>query len=281
MTEFALVERSLVILGASMGAGITGAMFGLGGGIVIVPVLTLFLKIDIRSALGASVISVLANSCSSSPAYLRHGLSNLRLAFFLEPWNALGALSGAFLVGILEDRSLFGIYGTVLFFAMGATILHPRNMEIRQFYAPKNLWAERMKLSGSFEENGKQKAYVVNRLSLGSFLFYWAGMIGGLLGSGAGMINVPALHLVMKIPYKVAVATSTLIIGITATMTASVFLFRGEIDPRIAGPVVLGVILGTAIGSRLLRKLPSSILKFAFIGVMFWVSLQMLYKAVK
>lgn len=281
MTELALVERSFVILGASIGAGITGAMFGLGGGAVIVPVLTLWLKIDIRSAMGASIISVLANSCASSPAYLRHGLSHLRLAFFLEPWVALGALSGAFLMGVLGDRSLFGIYGTVLFFAMGATILHPHDMEIKQLYAPKNSWVERMRLTGTFKENGKKKVYAVSRLPLGLFLFYVAGLIGGLLGSGAGMIKVPSLHLVMGIPYKVAVATCTLIIGITAAMTASVFLFRGQIDPQIAGPVVLGVILGTTIGSRLLRKLPSSILKYAFIGVMFWVSLEMLFKAVR
>jgi uncharacterized membrane protein YfcA len=252
---------TLITFAISTVAGVLGSLLGLGGGIIVVPALTLLLRIDIRYAIGASIVSVIATSSGAAAAYVRERMTNLRVAMFLELGTTTGALSGAYAAGWLGGRWLYIIFGVM----MGYSAF------------------DRLRLHGSYFDPavGREISYRVTHTKLGLVLMYGAGVVSGLLGIGSGALKVPAMDLAMRMPIKTSTATSNFMIGVTADATAGVYFARGDIDPFVAAPVAVGVLLGATLGSRLLGKLQSSRIRLLFVAVLLWISAQMLWKGMK
>jgi uncharacterized protein len=267
------------VLAFSVGAGLLGSLLGLGGGIILVPVLTLVLKVDIRYAVGASIVSVIATSSGAAAAYVRDRMANLRVAMFLELATTAGALTGALLAGVVGGRGLYLTFGAVMAYSALAMM---RKMGGRAPSAepPADALADRLNLHGSYwdESLGREVEYRVCRPATGLGLMYVAGTVSGLLGIGSGSLKVPAMDLAMRLPLKVSTATSNFMIGVTAAASAGVYFARGDIDPFIAGPVCVGVTLGAFAGSRYLSKIKSTWLRGLFVLVLLWVSFEMLQK---
>jgi uncharacterized membrane protein YfcA len=265
------------LFGVSVVAGLVGALLGLGGGIVVVPVLTLVYGIDIRYAAGASIVTVIATSSGAAAAYVRERMTNLRVAMFLELGTTTGAITGAYLAGVIRGRWLFVAFGLVMGFSALAMLRRKKEHLAAEEADP---WAGRLKLHGCYfdQATGRQVDYHVTHVGLGLVLMYVAGILSGLLGIGSGALKVPAMDLAMRLPIKVSSATSNFMIGVTAAASAGVFFSRGYIDPFIAAPVAAGVVLGATFGSRLLGRLDSWAVRVAFVIVLVVVSLQMIWK---
>lgn len=274
------LEYVLSLLAISVAAGFFGSLVGLGGGIIVVPVLTLLYGIDIRYAIGASIVSVIATSSGAAAAYVRERMTNLRVAMLLEIGTTTGAISGAFLAGVLHGRWLFVLFGLVMAISAWAMF---RKLEGSGAPVPADRWADRLKLHGSFfdESLGREVSYRVTHVKLGLVLMYLAGGISGLLGIGSGVFKVPALDLAMRLPIKVSTATSNFMIGVTAAASAGVYFARGDIDPFVAAPVAMGVTLGAMAGSRVLGRTSNRILRYVFVGILLIVSAQMIWKGLK
>ena len=274
------LEFALTLLGISVGAGFLGSLVGLGGGVVVVPALTLLYGIDIRYAIGASIVSVIATSSGAAAAYVKERLTNLRVAMLLELGTTTGAITGAFIAGIIHSRWLFVIFGLALAYS-GVAML--RRSQRRGEAVPPDGWADRLRLHGSYfdEARGREVAYRVTHTRLGLFLMYLAGLMSGLLGIGSGVFKVPAMDLGMRIPIKVSSATSNFMIGVTAAASAGVYFVRGDIDPFIAAPVATGVVMGALAGSRVLPRTDSRLLRLVFVVVLLVISVQMLWKGLR
>lgn len=275
MTPFLFVT---VVFAISAAAGLLGSLLGLGGGLILVPVLTLLLKVDIRYAVGASIVSVIATSSGAAAAYVRDRLANLRVAMFLEMATTAGALTGAFLAGAVGGRGLYLVFGSVMGYSALAML---RKLGARaDAPVPPDALADRLEMHGSYfdEATGREVDYRVTRPLTGLALMYAAGTVSGLLGIGSGALKVPAMDLAMRLPLKVSTATSNFMIGVTAAASAGVYFARGDIDPFIASPVCLGVTLGAFAGSRYLTKLRGGGLRALFVAVLLWVAFEMLRK---
>ena len=233
-------------------AGFLGSLTGLGGGVIVTPVLTLFLGVDLRYAIGASLVSVIATSSGAAAAYVRDGYSNIRIGMFLEIATTLGALLGAFLGTHVPARYLSILFGIILLQAAWQT---SRRRKHRTAPLPPDPLAKRLRLNGVYRTDEGQRRYEVHRVKTGFGLMFGAGTISGLLGIGSGSLKVIAMDQAMQIPFKVSTATSNFMIGVTAAASASVYLSRGYIDPAIAMPVMLGVLAGSMIGARYLARL--------------------------
>lgn len=273
------LEFALLVLLISVGAGALGSLLGLGGGIIVIPALTLLFHVDIRYAIGASIVSVIATSSGAAAAYVRDRLTNLRVAMVLELATTSGAISGAYLAGLLSGRWLFIIFGLVLGYSSLMMIRKLKEPETTDSTKPAP-WADYLRLHGSYfdDRSGREIPYRVTSTRIGLVLMYVAGAISGLLGIGSGALKVPALDLAMHMPIKVSTATSNFMIGVTAAASAGMYFMRGEINPFIAAPVAVGVTLGAIGGSYLLPKLQSSTLRVVFVVVLLWISGQMLWK---
>jgi len=269
---------TLVTFGISIVAGVLGSLLGLGGGIIVVPALTLLLHIDIRYAIGASIVSVIATSSGAAAAYVRERLTNLRVAMLLEVATTTGALTGAYVGGIIGGRWLYVIFGLML--AYSALAMLRKRHDLAGEDVPRDAIADKLKLHDSYFDpaTGKESAYRVTHTPLGLVLMYIAGVVSGLLGIGSGALKVPAMDLAMRLPMKVSTATSNFMIGVTAAASAGVYFSRGDINPFVAAPVAAGVLLGATGGSHLLGRLKSSFVRGTFIVVLIWISLQMLWK---
>jgi hypothetical protein len=267
----------VVALAVSCGAGLLGSMLGLGGGIVVVPALTLLLGVDIRYAIGASIVSVIATSSGAAAAYVREGLTNLRVAMFLELGTTAGAITGAYVAGVISTRWLFVIFGVVLAYS---ALMMLRRRGSRELPVADDAWSDLLRLHHEYHDHatGSVVAYRVSRSRLGLGLMYVAGTVSGLLGIGSGALKVPAMDLAMRLPIKVSTATSNFMIGVTAAASASVYFARGDINPFVAAPVAIGVVTGASIGAKLLPRIQSSSLRLLFVVVLTIVALQMLLK---
>lgn len=265
----------------SVVAGALGAMLGLGGGLIIVPVLTLGLGVDIRYAIGASIVSVIATSSGAAAAYVRERMTNLRVAMFLELGTTAGALTGASLAGVITGRWLYLLFGLILGYSALA-MLRKRDGR-REAEVPPDALADALALHGSYrdEAEGREVPYRVTRPMLGLGLMYCAGTVSGLLGIGSGALKVPAMDLAMRLPLKVSSATSNLMIGVTAAASAGVYFARGDIDPFIAGPVAAGVMLGAFSGTRVMGRLRAASLRPLFVVVLVAVASQMILKGLQ
>jgi uncharacterized membrane protein YfcA len=270
----------VIVVGAiSLVAGFLGALLGLGGGIIIVPALTLLLGVDIRLAVGASIVSVIATSSGAAAAYVRDRLANIRVAMFLELGTAAGAITGAYLAGIIHPRLLFILFGLVLGYSVFAMLRGRRSGEKEIEVGP---WARVLDLKSSYFDvaAGAEIVYQPKRARIGLALMYVAGVISGLLGIGSGALKVPAMDLAMELPIKVSTATSNFMIGVTAAASAGVYFSRGQIDPFIAGPVAIGVMGGAFIGSHTLGRTSSRLVRLSFLVVLTVLAAQMLFKGV-
>ncbi len=272
---------TLLTFAISIVAGVLGSLLGLGGGIIVVPVLTLLLHIDIRYAIGASIVSVIATSSGAAAAYVRERLTNLRVAMVLEIATTLGALSGAFLAGVIGGRWLYIIFGLVL--AYSSIAMFRKRHDAPQAELPGDWLADRLKLHDSYFDQATEQEtpYRVTHTPLGFVLMYIAGVVSGLLGIGSGALKVPAMDLAMRLPIKVSTATSNFMIGVTAAASAGVYFARGDIDPFVAAPVAAGVVIGAVAGSHFLGKIQSKNIRVLFVIVLLWVSVQMLWKGVR
>ncbi len=275
------VIMALQIFAIAIVAGFIGSLLGLGGGIIITPVLTLLFGLDIRYAIGASIVSVIATSSGAAVAYIKDRITNIRIGMFLEIGTTLGAITGAFLGGIINAKYLYIVFGVLLLYS-AVMMLKKVGSEL-----PENThthpMAQKLALNGSYYDKvlDRQVDYQVDGVYGGLGMMYGAGVISGLLGIGSGIFKVMAMDLVMKLPMKVSSATSNFMIGVTAAASAGVYFLRGDIDPKIAAPVALGVLMGATVGTRVMEHLHSKTLRIIFVPVLAIVSIQMIMKGVK
>ena len=269
-----LIETFLV----SIGAGILGALLGLGGGVILVPVLTLVLGIDIHYAIGASIVSVIATSSGAAAAYLRDGITNIRVGMFLEIATTTGAIVGALIAGYIGGTGLFIIFGIVLMYSAYA-MFRRRDAELPTGVEMGPL-ANFLHLGSAYYDSALNRLveYNVRGARYGLPLMFIAGAVSGLLGIGSGVLKVPAMDIAMKLPMKVSTATSNFMIGVTAAASAGVYFIRGDINPFIAAPVAMGVLIGAMVGTRLMLRTRSTQIRRVFIVVLVFVALQMLVK---
>jgi uncharacterized membrane protein YfcA len=266
------------IFGGSVLAGIVGALAGLGGGVLIVPLLTIGFGIDIRYAIGASVISVIATSSGAAAAYVRDRITNLRIGMFLELATTTGAIAGAFLATLFAPAGLAIVFGLVL--AISVLPLIAKLGEELPAGVVNDSWACRLRLSGQYYDAvlGQVVSYQVKRVPLGMAMMWLAGLISGLLGIGSGTFKVLAMDTAMRLPMKVSTTTSNFMIGVTAAASAGIYLGRGYVHPLIAAPVALGVLAGAWLGSRLLVRLRNTTLRKLFVPIMLVIAVQMVLK---
>jgi uncharacterized protein len=242
----------LWLFAVALGASALGGMLGMAGGIFVVPILTMFGHIDIRTAIGASIVSVIACSCGSASPFLKGGLVNIRLAVVLETTTTLGALTGVLLVGIIPTAYLFILFALILALSARQMLARRRETVAAATTADTWGWAGALRLDASYPDRGQRVAYRVQRLPLGMLLMYGAGLISALLGIGSGVLKIPAMDSALRLPIKVSSATSNFMIGVTAAASAGAYFMRGDIVPAVAGPVALGSVVGSLIGARIL-----------------------------
>jgi len=254
-------------------AGFLGALTGLGGGVVIVPALTLALGVNMQYAIGASLVSVIATSSGAAAAYVREGFSNIRIGMFLEIATTLGAIFGAFLASRVGTHALAIIFGLVLIQAAFQSIKGIRNKRVP---IASDTLANRLRLGSSYPVDGKAQEYGVRNVPAGFGLMFGAGTLSGLLGIGSGAVKVIAMDSVMRIPFKVSTTTSNFMIGVTAAASAGIYLNRGFIDPRVAMPVMLGVLAGALIGAKVLVHAPARTLRAVFAIVILALAIEMI-----
>lgn len=272
----ALTLALLVAVG-SLCAGMLGALTGLGGGIVVVPMLTLLFHVDIRYAIGASLVSVIATSSGAAAAYVREGFTNVRVGILLEVATTLGALTGAAIAGITPTSTLGILFGLVLLFT--AYKARQPVAEHAVLTVPDK-WSRRLRLDSTYPTAGGKQAYSVQRVPAGFGLMFVAGILSALLGIGAGIVKVIAMDQTMRLPFKVSTTTSNFMIGVTAAASAGVYLHRGYIDPTIAFPVMLGVLGGALLGARILSRANTVRLRQLFTAVVVIAAAEMLYKGI-
>jgi uncharacterized membrane protein YfcA len=266
---------TLIILVGSYLAGLLGSLTGLGGGVVIIPLLTILLGVDIQYAIGASLISVIATSSGSAAAYVKEGITNIRLGMFLEIATTAGAMVGALIAVYIPTNFIAVLFGVILILS-AVMSLRKKSQQIHQ---QKSELAEKLKLNGSFPTPTGEVAYSVRNVGGGFFMMLFAGVISGLLGIGSGALKVLAMDGIMRIPFKVSTTTSNFMIGVTAAASAVVYLQRGYIDPGLSMPVAIGVLLGALTGSKILVHTSSSgWLRWVFALVVTFLASQMIYK---
>ncbi|MCJ8209352.1 sulfite exporter TauE/SafE family protein [Mucilaginibacter sp. RS28] len=269
---------TIIILAGSYFAGLLGSLTGLGGGVVIIPLLTVLLHVDIHYAIGASLISVIATSSGSAAAYVREGITNIRIGMFLEIATTVGALVGATLSLYIHTPIIAVLFGVILIFSA----LMSLKKKVENISQTESVWAEKLKLNGSYPTpDGQVVKYGVRKVGGGFFMMLFAGIISGLLGIGSGSLKVVAMDSIMRIPFKVSTTTSNFMIGVTAAASAVVYLQRGYIDPGLSMPVVLGVLLGALTGSKILVHAKSSgWLRWVFAVIVTILAVQMIYNGI-
>lgn len=266
----------LQILCIAVAAGIIGSILGLGGGIVVTPALTLLFGVDIQHAIGASLISVIATSSGAAIAYIRDGITNIRVGMFLEIATTIGAITGAYIGGIITPGYLYVIFSVLLLYSAYNMIKNVR-VEVREVTEAQPA-ARQLKLQGEYYDKALQKtiAYQADNVYGGFGVMYGAGVVSGLLGIGSGAFKVMAMDTFMKLPLKVSSATSNFMMGVTGAASAGIYLLRGDINPVIAAPVAIGVLVGATLGARIMQKLKSRTIRKLFIPVLIYVALQMM-----
>ena len=262
---------------ASFFAGLLGALIGLGGGIVITPLLVLFFGIDIRYAMGAALCSVIATSSGAAAAYLRDGISNMRIGLFLCLATTVGAVCGALMATALNTSALAIIFGVALL-ATVVLSLRKKSEEALQLKDSDPL-ALLLDLPGELPgPNGRKTTYGVAGVIPGFCVMWIAGVLSGLLGIGSGAFKVLAMDQIMKLPFKVTTATSNFMIGVTAAASVGIYLKKGYLDPALVSPVALGVLAGAFCGAKLLAVAPVKLLRVIFLAAVSIISVQMILK---
>ncbi len=272
-SQLTILQFSLLVGLGSLLAGLLGSLSGLGGGVVIVPMLTLVFGVEIRYAIGASLVAVIATSSGAAATYVREGYTNIRLGLLLEIATTVGALSGAVVAAALDANLIAVIFGLVLLFSAYFSLKSARDRGPSQ--TPDRL-ATWLNLNGTFPGPHGEESYLVRGVPAGFGLMYVAGVLSGLLGIGSGAVKVVAMDRVMRIPFKVSTTTSNFMIGVTAAASAGVYLHRGYIDPGLAMPIVLGVLVGATLGTKLLARGRADVLRIIFALLVTALGLQMI-----
>lgn len=271
-----MIPLELLALLAAVGAGLFGALAGVGGGIIVVPLLSVGLGVPLHNAIAVSLLGVIAVSTTASANYLAAGFVSRRIGLTLLVATSLGGILGGFAAGLVDARLLAALFGVVLI-----------AVALRMLFAREPIEAETVEDLGPLEfdatyvepRTGDEVAYRVRNFGIGSLVSVFAGVLSGLLGVGGGIINVPTMNSLMGVPIRVATTTSTYMLGATAVASAVLYFSRGEVLPALAGAVVVGSVLGARIGARLHHHLPQRALALLFVGVAAFFAIQMLLRA--
>jgi uncharacterized membrane protein YfcA len=266
-------SADLAIFLVSLAAGLLGALAGVGGGMLVIPALTILFGIDIRLAIGASIVSVIATSSGAAAAYVRDRLTNLRLGMFLELATTSGAVAGALLTAVVAPTLLYLVLGVVLLVSAGVQLTR---LGTESAVDVGSALAQRLGLADSYFDQRMQRevGYAASRIPLGFVLMGFAGLVSGLLGIGSGALKVIAMDGAMRLPMKVSSATSNFMIGVTAAASAGIYIGRGDVDAAIASPVALGVLAGAFLGARLLGRLTNRTVRLIFVPVLVAIGLE-------
>ncbi|SEA95495.1 sulfite exporter TauE/SafE family protein [Paraburkholderia sartisoli] len=272
------VGFTLWLFFVALGASALGGMLGMASGLFIVPALTVFGHMDIHTAIGASIVSVIACSCGGAAHFLRERLTNVRLAVLLETGTTLGALSGVLVAGVIPVGALYFLFTGILLLSAWQMFMRRVDPSIAAGPGPRGRLATTLNLNASYPDSasGRDIAYEVQRVPAGLSLMYVAGLVSALLGIGSGVLKIPAMDTALRLPIKVSTATSNFMIGVTAAASACAYFLRGEIVTSIAGPVALGSVVGAILGARILMKVSSEKLRLLFVTVLVAVAMQML-----
>jgi uncharacterized protein len=271
-----ILTFTLAIFGTSILAGLLGALTGLGGGVVVVPVLALAFHVDLRYAIGASLVSVIATSSGAAAAYVREGFSNIRIGMFLEIATTLGALVGAYLTAMVSTKAIGIVFGIVLLYSAISSFRGKHEDAPAEHTTGL---ADRLRLEGEYPSGSGLQPYVAKRVPAGFGIMFLAGGLSGLLGIGSGAVKVLAMDQAMRLPFKVSTTTSNFMIGVTAAASAGIYISRGYIMPSLAMPVMLGVLGGSLIGSRILIHARVSTLRMIFAVVIVALGIEMIYSS--
>ncbi len=269
----------LWLFAVSVAASAFGGMLGMASGIFIVPILTTFGHVDIHTAIGASLVSVIACSCGGASPFLKNGLTNVRLAIVLETATTIGALTGVMLLGIVPSRYLYFLFTAILFLSARQMLARRRDPVLASVPAATEDWTAALELDSSYPDGelGRDVSYRVHRVPLGMMLMYGAGLISALLGIGSGVLKIPAMDTAMRLPIKVSSATSNFMIGVTAAASAGAYFMHGYIITQIAGPVAFGSVLGAILGARMLLIVSNDRLRLLFVIILVALGIQMLF----
>jgi uncharacterized membrane protein YfcA len=272
-----VLELTLLLGLGSLAAGLLGALTGLGGGVIIVPLFVVVFHLPIQYAIGAALVSVIATSSGAAAAYVKEGYSNIRVGMFLEVATTLGALTGAYTAVYMRTEELSVVFGLVL---LASAYLSSRYHTERTADDQPDPLAVRLRMDGTYPTPEGLQAYRVHHIPAGFGLMYVAGVLSGLLGIGSGAFKVLAMDQVMRLPFKVSTTTSNFMIGVTAAASAGVYLSRGYIDPGLAMPVMLGVLVGALLGTRVLVRAKTRSLRILFSLVIVALAVQMIYHGI-
>ncbi|MBW1605304.1 sulfite exporter TauE/SafE family protein [Lactobacillus sp. Sy-1] len=275
-----MIETALIMIALGVFAGIAGAILGLGGGIIVTPILTLAFGLNIKYAIGASIIVVIATSSGSTIAYLKDEVLNLRVAMFLEIATTIGAVAGSLLTGVLDPKYLYVLFGLLLIFS-GFNMFRKLRMKPDDYRSGKeDAIAKKLELNGSYYDKNLKKTidYQVTNVPSGMSVMFGAGLASGLLGIGSGAFKVIAMDTFMKMPLKPSSATSNLMMGVTAAASATVYFFNGTILPNIAVPLAIGILGGAVVGSRVMQILPTKLIRIVFIPILLYIGANMLFQ---
>jgi uncharacterized membrane protein YfcA len=265
----------LLLFAISIAAGFLGSLLGIGGGLIVIPVLTLVLHVDIRYAIAASLISIVATSSGAAASFLKDHLTNLRVAVLLEIGTVFGAIVGFLISKHIQSSALYLTFGIFLLFS-SVMMLKKRGDAISKNDHP---WSKRLRLASSYPgANGFPVLYAVEHVPAGLALMFFAGVMSALLGIGSGILKVLAMDGAMKLPMKVSSATSNFMIGVTATASAGAFLIEGDVHPQIAAPVAVGIIVGSFVGARAMIGMKPKLIRQIFVLVLVVVSAQMILR---
>ena len=283
---------ALWLLAGGAAAGLFGSLLGLGGGVLLVPLLTLVFGFDLRTAVGVSLVSVIMTSSAAAGVYLERNVANLRLGMTLELFTAMGALVGGLIAFLIDERWLSLLFAGLLVY-VAITMLRAREPapddvarlpfdtdDERDRHVEPPLTTDLVSLRSAALAHLSGDTYALRNLGRGVAGSAGAGVLSAMLGIGGGIIKVPLMHVGMGVPLRVATATSNLMIGITAAASAVIYLIRGEVDPYVAGPVAIGVFVGASVGSRAAHRVELRVLKLLFVAVLLWTALQMLLEAI-
>lgn len=271
-----MVEIIILFLGA-VSAGLLGSLTGLGGGVIIIPLLTLGFGVPMHFAIGASLISVIGTSSGAAVAFVKEGFTNMRIGMFLEIATTIGAIVGALVSGMLNPNTIGIIFASILLLTV---ILNLKGKPDHQEPLIKGSLEEKLKLYGTFPDKGVIKSYSARNTVPGFFMMIFAGAMSGLLGIGSGALKVLAMDNMMKLPFKVSTTTSNFMIGVTAVASSLIYFQRGEIIPYVAAPVLIGIVVGSFIGSNTLMVSKTKKLKTFFAIVITFLSLYMMYNGI-
>jgi uncharacterized protein len=271
------LEFTAIAAIASILAGLLGALTGLGGGVIVVPLLTLGFGVDIRYAIGAALVSVIATSSGAAIAYVREGYSNIRVGMFLEVATTFGAVTGALIAAKAPTRVIAILFGVVM---LVSVYLSNRPHHAKAVDLPSNPLAARLKLDGSYPTPQGEQSYHVQQVPGGFAVMVIAGILSGLLGIGSGALKVLAMDQVMQLPFKVSTTTSNFMIGVTAAASAGIYFSRGYIDPGLCMPVLLGVLVGAWWGAKVLVRAKVTALRIIFSIAILAVGIEMIYNGI-